>query len=362
MEDSEYLSQSAQGFTKPRSDTVSTGVDDLIQGFPIKGEVLSPTERPKALERALFHGNTKIACKGKIITSANNAWVSVTLLIIAILVILFSIFIARDIYRNLGVWPLLFTYILIIVVFVSCALTSWRDPGILPRGLHPRSTLRMIGATDYGVDGTMSRLVFHDQNLDFLFGKEIIINNERTFLKYCGTCEIFRPPRCSHCNFCDNCVEEFDHHCPWVSNCIGKRNYRFFLLFIISLSSLCILISAEIGVLFYRLKETKNLTFGDSLLDYWCLVAFFVITSLSGQVLSILSLYHCFLVSNSMTTSEQVKQARAGGTGIFDEAQRRSCWRNFWRIFCTPIPLSTVNWSHYSSAKALPSKECMDYV
>jgi len=61
-------------------------------------------------------------------------------------------------------------------------------------------------------------------------------------LRWCTTCNLYRPPRASHCDDCGRCFRRFDHHCCWVGNCIAKDNHRFFAGFLlcIGLASLCV--------------------------------------------------------------------------------------------------------------------------
>jgi palmitoyltransferase ZDHHC9/14/18 len=119
-----------------------------------------------------------------------------------------------------------------ILTNISLLKTAFTDPGIIPRQINMEPHFQ---SQQDSCIPTFKHFLILTGN-----GSQI------TELKFCETCMIYRPPGCSHpgkrafparhrtvhCTLCDSCMLDFDHHCPWLSNCIAKHNYVSFLLFI----------------------------------------------------------------------------------------------------------------------------------
>ena len=70
-----------------------------------------------------------------------------------------------------------------------------------------------------------------DQDSIFLNGEEFLYLKKK-FFRECVICQTVKPPRTHHCSKCGRCVMRMDHHCYWVSNCIGLKNMKFFLQYL----------------------------------------------------------------------------------------------------------------------------------
>ncbi|BFZ12890.1 hypothetical protein BsWGS_15928 [Bradybaena similaris] len=81
--------------------------------------------------------------------------------------------------------------------------------------------------------------------------------------KFCALCEVsVQDPKAKHCSACNKCVAGFDHHCRWLNNCVGDRNYKWFfatLLFAIMASLIVTCVGLTLFIGFFTDKSNGRI-------------------------------------------------------------------------------------------------------
>lgn len=179
------------------------------------------------------------------------------------------VFLILDVFSNRIITQIIFL-VLVKIEYLLLAGVGCTEPGIVPR----KTALSAESVTPAP-------------------SIETIVNGVKIDRKWCYTCNLYRPSRGKHCALCNCCIDKFDHHCVWLSNCIAERNYRkfFFLISNSMIMSLFVLISLSLGSGFEGWKP------------WVALLLSFSLSLLTGN----LFIYHLKLILRGSTSYETVR-------------------------------------------------------
>ena len=162
-----------------------------------------------------------------------------------------------------------------------------------------------------------------------------------TKMKFCSTCMIYRPERTFHCNFCGNCVHMFDHHCTWLGTCVGGRNYKQFVAFILSVTILemyCLAMSI-IHWMLIAADEYDELTFWEGLkegiINFPSLIPVILVCLVISAFTIKLFILHITLICHSLSTYEYLKHHFKDA--LFNP-HKKSCGVSCMNLLCKKRP------------------------
>ncbi|KAL5225545.1 hypothetical protein ABZP36_012184 [Zizania latifolia] len=312
--------------------------------------------KPRRLYQ-VWRGNNIFLCGGRLILGPDAASLLLSTFLIVGPAIVFCYQMQSKFYRSQQGMHRTAQLIVIITTVLDLLFlltTSASDPGIVPRNTRaPPEADEFHGSTTPSMEWSNGRT----PRMRFRRTKDVIVNGFTVKVKFCETCLRYCPPRSSHCSICNNCVQKFDHHCPWVGQCIGLRNYRYFFLFVSTSSFLCIFVFIFSWMNVYYEREDNGGSTWKALhkevYSFVLIIYTFIVVWFVGG----LTVFHLYLISTNQTTYENFRYHYGK-----DNPYRKSTAANFVEVFFTKIPPPQNDFRSWVGEGALEAGFCAPYI
>ncbi|CAG5111172.1 Oidioi.mRNA.OKI2018_I69.chr2.g5505.t1.cds [Oikopleura dioica] len=151
----------------------------------------------------------------------------------------------------------------------------------------------------------------------------------------CSKCLFPKPTGSHHCSVCAKCVIQMDHHCPWINNCVGHFNRRYFFNFCLWTTIGCGYFSL-VGYPYLRWSEWPSRKI------YRRFDSAFYLCLLITLALGALTAYHMLLISKDQTTLQRMRPTKA-------PSPRSRCFENWLKFY------NIRTYAHFFTRFLIPS-------
>ncbi|RNF27578.1 zinc finger protein [Trypanosoma conorhini] len=156
-------------------------------------------------------------------------------------------------------------------------------------------------------------------------------------LRYCSKCELYKPDNAHHCRTCRRCIYDMDHHCPWINNCVGRDNAKFFILFLAYIPLGGFHIS---GTTVYSCMYHFDLYQSSDLLAVSGLIFSSIFSLVMAISFLIFAAHFLWMMLHGETTVGNLVYSRKGDAGLLKEERERylnnifGVNRRWWSLIC----------------------------
>jgi palmitoyltransferase len=115
---------------------------------------------------------------------------------------------------------------------------------------------------------------------------------------------MYKPDRAHYCRVMQRCVLKMDHFCPWLNNCIGFYNHKFFVLFVAYMAMITVFMVFVMTPVFVNIvSNMEQITLDLKDQEFHVSLTYLMLCLLSVG-LSAFFIFHAYLVLFNYTTIE----------------------------------------------------------